>query len=442
MDAYEPNDTPAMAKRLSSRRQIKSGPFAYVGDDPRVTINATIHAGSDVDYYIVQGVTATLAERIFLGGTPLLQVYGNDSSIKLEVFLLNPDNSQGTQVANLTGPSCAPTALNVRLDPGVHYLVKVSGNRGRYTLSNGVGGDPVKIPILTHTGAYQVFHPGEPVEHVINTPEVFVFVADRAFKGIQTTGQAVHMRLLDLPGKLIAESKDGNDGERLNLLATVPGQVYALEITPKNSGVDERVLNLKWHAAKPERTSRNLIANPGAEMAVNGHDEGFSGWEPLDGLPAPQRIAYSSGDEAPSQADPGPKDRGHDLFASLDSNVPSGLRQTIEVDQKWSQAIGERRVMAHLSAFLGGEGEASALAGVRAMFLGTNGQQLGEVLLPVVGSREREGKTGLFPVEAIDAVPAGTVCILVDLTFGVGERSSHEKAYADNLELTLLQYER
>ena len=112
----------------------------------------------------------------------------------------------------------------------------------------------------------------------------------------------------------------------------------------------------------------------------------------------------------------------------------------------WVKAIEEGRVGAHLSAFLGGGVEKSDLATVRVAFLNANGQSLGDVLLPTVGPRERDGKTGLFPVESNNMVPAGTAIIRVDLTFSNvdltfsnREGSSHS-AFADNLELILTEF--
>ena len=124
-DFYEENDIVARAKRLSSRRSIGSGEVIYLTNDPRVTIDATIHARTDIDFYIVKGVPLTSAERIFIAGFPSLQVYGNDSLINLEVFELTAENTAGKPVANLPGAPCAPTALEVRLDEDKYYLVKV-----------------------------------------------------------------------------------------------------------------------------------------------------------------------------------------------------------------------------------------------------------------------------------------------------------------------------
>lgn len=442
IDDYEVNDTIAKARRISSLRSVGSGPVVFIGSDPRVTIDATIHNGSDIDFYIVRGARPTGAEKILIAGFPSLEVYGNDSLINLEVFRLKADNTQGALVASLNGVRCAPAALKVRLDEDAYYLVKVWGSPGRYTLRNSVDGDPRRFPVLVHDRVYEVLHPGEPVEHVLRFPEIFVFAADRAFKGVRAAGQNVHMRLFDVPGKLVAEGVAGYEGETLSLAAASPGQIYALEVTPKNASANRPLLDLKWDAAEATRTSGNLIMNPGAEIIVQGRNGDFADWKRVDGLAAPRRLSYAEGDGSPSPTGPGPNDRGSHLFASGDRNAPSGIQESIPVDREWRQAIEEKRVVAHLSGFLGGGLETPDLATVRVTFLNANRRQLGDLLLPTVGPREREGKTGLLPVASNNVVPAGTAIIRVDLTFSNRKGRSHHQAYADNLELILSEYSR
>lgn len=129
-DFYELNNTVATARQLSTRRSIRSGEVIYGSNDPRATIDATIDNPADVDFYIVRGAKLTSREQIFLGGFPSLEVYANDSAITLEVFDLNPDNSQGALVASLKSGGCAPVGLEVRLAQDAYYLVKVFGSPG------------------------------------------------------------------------------------------------------------------------------------------------------------------------------------------------------------------------------------------------------------------------------------------------------------------------
>jgi hypothetical protein len=287
-----------------------------------------------------------------------------------------------------------------------------------------------------------VVHPGEPVEHVLRFPEFFVFTADRAYDGVRGAGQDMHMRLFDAPGKLVAEGVAGSEGETLSLAAATPGQIYALEVTPKNASADRRLLDLKWDAAEAKRTSANIIMNPGAEMNVHGRDDDFANWKRVDGLDAPHPIAYAESDDSPAPTDPGPNDRGSRVFGSGGRNAPSGIRQDIPVDREWNRAIEEGRVDAHLSGFLGGGLETRDLATIKVTFLRADGRSLGDLLLPTVGPREREGKTGLLPVQSNRVVPAGTAIIRVDLAFSNTDARSYHQVYADNLELILSEYSR
>jgi hypothetical protein len=68
-------------------------------------------------------------------------------------------------VGKAIGVLCAPKPLEVRLDEGGYYLVKVTGNAGRYTLRNGIGGSTPHIPEKEHDRLYVVLHPGDPIDH-------------------------------------------------------------------------------------------------------------------------------------------------------------------------------------------------------------------------------------------------------------------------------------
>jgi hypothetical protein len=438
-DAFESNDTVKTAKRLSTPRSVHSGPVIYLGDDPRVTIDATIHSGSDIDFYIVQGATLTMAEKIFIAGAPFLKLYGNDSLINLEVFRLNPDNSQGVPVGAVNGARCTPAALKVQLDEGGYYIVKVSGSPGRYTLRNGVDGDERTFPQLVHDRVYEVLNPGDPVEQVLRFPEIFIFTANGVFTGIQTAGPDVHMRLLDREGHLIGEGIAGQEGETLSLSAAKAGELYGVEIAAKNATADRPHLDLKWNLAEAKRTSGDLLKNPGAEISVHDANE-FADWERIEGRAIPGRLSYGEGDDTPSPQDPGSKDRGSHLFASETQGTPSGIQQNIPVGEEWRDAIDQGRVAAHLSGFLGGNRAAPDRARVRVTFLDSNRRPLGDVSLPTVGPREREDKTGLFPVESNNMVPAGTALVKLELAFGLEQ--ARGLAYADNLELIFSDYSR
>ena len=122
-DFYEANDQVAQARYLYSWK-LHHGTIGAFGIDPRVTINANIHAQTDIDYYIVRGARITLGEQVFLVGFAAVRIYGNESPVNLQVFRLNPDNTQGALVANVGGQSCVTEPLEVRLDADAYYLVR------------------------------------------------------------------------------------------------------------------------------------------------------------------------------------------------------------------------------------------------------------------------------------------------------------------------------
>jgi len=83
-----------------------------------------------------------------------------------------------------------------------------------------------------------------------------------------------------------------------------------------------------------------------------------------------------------------------------------------------------------------------SLATVRVSFLNGTGQQIGDLLLPTVGPREREDKTGLLPVESRTRVPSGARTIRVDLAFGATGGGRQQQGFTDSLELILSEYSR
>lgn len=252
-DSYEPNDTPATAKRLSSI-SVAGGALGGIKLEPRITIDATLHNNTDIDFYTVRGAKMSSAEKVLISGYPALRVSGNDSRLTLEVFRLNPDNTPGASVASVTGESCMASALSVRLDEDVNYLVKISGGAGAYTLRNGVDGDARSIPVLVHDRIWEILHPGEPIEHVIRVPELYVFPGNRAARAIRSAGSNVQLTLFDDAGNRVAEGVPGPNGETLALGETNPEKMYTLEARPKEIGAEPVRLNLQWDLARDENS--------------------------------------------------------------------------------------------------------------------------------------------------------------------------------------------
>jgi Subtilase family len=438
-DDFEGNDSVATAKRLFSRVHAAPGSVTASLTDPRVTIDASLHTDADVDFFIVRGVVATLAEKVLLAAIPTVKVYGNDSQIALEVFRLNADSSQGMRIGSGRSAACGATPLEVTLDENAWFLVKVTGSAGRYTLKNGVRIDPRKIPSLVHTRVDDVIHPGGPVERVLGFPEFLVFVADRAYSALQSARDHVHLQLLDAAGKVVAEGMASGPGERLSLGGTSPGGVYTLAVTPKNIGGDRPLLSLQWEPAKAARTSDNLIVNPGADAAGDGAGA-LAGWRAVDGFGSVSRLAYSGdGLDFPPRF-PGPDQRGEHLFAGVGVGRASAIQQDIVLDPSWRKAISEGRAGARLTAFVGGLSDTLNLARFSVMFFDANQRLVGTLPAPTIGARERDGKTALLPVEGAADVPAGTTVLRVMLTFDASRADRARPALADELRLVLSEF--
>jgi Subtilase family len=445
LDDYEPNNDPASA-RFQYTLKPASTEFAQLTRfDPTVTLEASLHNSSDVDYYRVRGVTPTLAQQVLFLGGPFVSVYNNESPVTLEVYNLNADNTQGSLVQSLSNQQCNAHGLAVVLESGKYYLIKISGGAGRYTLFNGVKADPRNLPSKAKDRNYEVLHPGDPIEHVIRNPLIYLFNGDKAFTEINVKGK-FHLELSDFDGNLLAEGTPGNQGfdETLSLAATQRGAIYALEVTPLEITDTGTAMSLSWGAAPATRSSENLILNPGAEEGP-GNDSGgtvpeINNWVvPSDELAMPTVSYYNSINGLPSIDDPGPDNRGNKFFAGGPSTSISGIRQTIEVNPDWSSAIDNGSVKFNLSGFLGGFLDQTDDATLAVTFLGSNFQEVGKVKLGPITPREREDKTGLFPVAQSDYVPSGTRRMYVDLEFR-RDTGDYNDGYADNLELAFSDY--
>lgn len=444
-DGYETNDQPASASYLYSLKPSSNEFVEIFAIDPKVTIDANLHTSEDVDHYTIRGVKATLAEQVLLSATPLVKIYGNESPVTLEVYILNPDGSQGTLVAQVSSQTCTGSELSVALESGQAYLVKVSGGAGRYTLHNGIDGARRHIPVLVHDRIYEVLHPGEPVERLIQTPRNYVLTGDVAFSEINAQGN-LHLELFDVAGTLLAEGAPSAQGfgERLGLESTRLNSVYALRITPREITPEGTPMTLSWGSASASRTSSNLIVNPGAE-AGPGNDSGgavdvIEGWGVPSDLVAMPTVSYYNGvNDLPGRDDPGAENRGDRFFAGGPGTATASIRQTVEIGSDWRSAINGGAVKFNLSAFLGGNQSQPDTASLTATFLDANFQEVGQVALGPVTAGEREDKTGLFPVATSDFIPASTHFVYLDLEFRRDE-GDYNDGYADGLELILSDF--
>jgi hypothetical protein len=388
-DSYEPNDTAAQAKSLYSvavvPRGVGRGTLSY---SPRITINATIHAATDVDFYIVQGADVSLKEQVFFNASPTLKVYSNESPINLQVSRLGPTKlGGGTSIANLSSVPCAKDALAVTLETGIYYLVRVSGQPGSYTLSNDVSGAGRHIPQVAHDDVYNFLHPGDPVENPQpGVEQSFVLSGDREYSAVRSSDARVHLRLIDEQGAVVAEGANAGQGERLDLAQASVDASYVLDVVRRDRDPQAPTVALQWESVQAVRTSDNL-----------------------------SRVA---------------------------------LRGNTRLDSSWRAAVANGRVKARFSASFGGP-LPQDVAGARLTFLDAKGKRIGSIALtsPVelasggnVPIPQGFGDVAGLPVATSDYVPKNTVAMRVDLTSKKGAKRAASKADADAIELVLAEF--
>lgn len=396
-DAYEANNLPSEARYLYSL-QFGQSPVGALSFDPRFRIEATIHSVADVDYYIVQGASMTMAEQVLLSGHSAIRIYGNDSPIRLEVYNLNPDNTQGTLVADIGGGSCAAEPLSVRIEPGLYYLVKVSGTPGNYVLSNGVGGEKRRIPPLMRDRVYEVLNPGEPVIHAGN----YVFSADSRFRAVRANDPGTLMRLFDAENNVIAESVSNPGGASLSLARMQPGHVYGLYISTDGER-GTRAVQLSWQPTWPVRVSSNVLL-------------------------AAHQVATGSalrGEDSP-------------VVASLDGPNMSDRQQTFALGSEWRHAIDAGRVEGSFSAFVRASSGREAVS-VRLTFLADDQRELGTLSLPMITLKETQGERGLLPVRLHDRVPERAAYVRVHVR-SADKDGGPDTEPVNNLELILTEF--
>jgi len=178
--------------------------------------------------------------------------------------------------------------------------------------------------------------------------------------------------------------------------------------------------------------SSNLIANPGAEAGISSLGRGeilvpIPGWSTTDKFTV---IAYGT-DNWPSAADPGPDDRGHNLFIG---GTPSNLSTAIQaVDVSvWSGAIDGSGVTYQMSGWLGGWSDQNDNAAFSATFLGLGDVTLGSAAIGPVTATDRGGITSLLYRETSGILPTGTREIQFVLTM-TRTMGIDNEGYADNL---------
>jgi hypothetical protein len=186
---------------------------------------------------------------------------------------------------------------------------------------------------------------------------------------------------------------------------------------------------------------RNLVRNGGGEASAGspaGAAVGSAGWEPVSGNFTVGPYGGSGISVAPT--DPGPPNRGANLFAGgPSSDLPGAVRQTVSLAPVGS-AIDTGRVRYALSAYLGGFGDEEDRADVVLTFRDAGNVALGTVTLTGPAPAERGNQTGLLSRAApTGTVPAGTRVAEVELRgYRIGGMPGfYNDAYFDNVSLVL-----
>jgi hypothetical protein len=180
-------------------------------------------------------------------------------------------------------------------------------------------------------------------------------------------------------------------------------------------------------------TTCNLIVNGNAEAAVGS----------TDGTPVPTPGWTSAGEATagqygapygyPGPTDPGPDDRGNNLFAGGVADDISTFTQTVNLSQ-FASAIDTNGVSYLLSGWLGGWDGQDDNAALTVTFQSAAGSALRTGTIGPVLSSDRSGVSGLFFRSTSGAVPAGTRTVLVVLTI-TRTSGTNNDGYADNLSL-------
>lgn len=179
----------------------------------------------------------------------------------------------------------------------------------------------------------------------------------------------------------------------------------------------------------------NLLMNGGAEAAVgsaNGLPVATPGWT-SDGEATAMQYGQSG---YPASTDPGPAERGANLFIGGYNDAVSTLTQTVDVSS-FATAIDTGTLAAVLSGYFGGYSSQGDNAVLTATFQDGAGQALGTaVTVGGVTAADRNNITGLLLRSQQGNVPAGTRKILVVLTMTRTEGNAND-GYADELALAL-----
>ena len=184
----------------------------------------------------------------------------------------------------------------------------------------------------------------------------------------------------------------------------------------------------------PSLPAGNLIVNGDAEAAV-GSTDGTPVTTPNWTVTGEATAMQYGESDYPAATDPGPTNRGYNLFIGGYKDDVSTLTQTIDVSAS-AAALDTGVVTVTLSGYLGGYSSQNDNAVLSATFQNAGGQALGAaVTIGPVMAADRSDTTELLLRSQQATVPVGTRKILVVLTLTKTDGYAND-GYADNLSLT------
>ncbi len=135
----------------------------------------------------------------------------------------------------------------------------------------------------------------------------------------------------------------------------------------------------------------------------------------------------------PALTDPGPTDRGLNLFSGGPSDAASSLTQIVSVSQ-FASSIDTSHVTYVLSGWLGGWEDQGDNATLTVTFQSSTGSALGTGSIGPVTPADRANATGLLQRSSNGQVPPGTRSVLVSLVMVRSDGTAND-GYADDLSL-------
>jgi hypothetical protein len=238
------------------------------------------------------------------------------------------------------------------------------------------------------------------------------------------------------------KSDSGSDGAGAGRGDTGPDQPAGgtKDVAPVSGDAkDSSLADVPFDAGRtetgPVATGCNLIVNGNAEAAVGSTDGApvpTPGWIVAGEATAGQ---YGAPYGYPALTDPGPDDRGKNLFSGGQADGSSTLTQTINVGQ-YASAIDSGTISYLLSGWLGGWDGQDDNATVTATFQNASGIALSSGTIGPVLSSDRSGASGLLYRSTTGTVPTGTRSVLVVATITRTAGTAND-GYADNLSLAL-----